>query len=186
MTKSAAAALIRKGVNRNDNPQHWADLGCGPGIFTEAIAGLLPPQSTIMAIDINHQSLPRTLGKSVSVQFVKADFITSEINVQALDGILMANALHFVQDKTALIQKLETYMNDHARFLIVEYDHYQSNQWVPYPIPYTALQQLFKRLDYKHIEKIGERESIFVEKCLLPLFPETNYHTIAADIARPV
>jgi ubiquinone/menaquinone biosynthesis C-methylase UbiE len=169
MTKSAAAALIRKGVNSNNIPQHWADLGCGSGIFTEAIAGLLPPHSTIMAVDVNHQSLPRTLGKNVSVQFVQADFIASEINIQALDGILMANALHFVQDKTALIQKLEKYMNDHARFLIVEYDHHQSNQWEPYPIPYTALQQLFEQLDYTQIEKISERESIYGGKMFAAL-----------------
>lgn len=33
-------------------PVRWADLGCGSGTFTLALAGLLPSGSTIDAIDL--------------------------------------------------------------------------------------------------------------------------------------
>jgi hypothetical protein len=30
--------------------QHWLDLGCGQGVFTEVLASLLPSQSDIIAV----------------------------------------------------------------------------------------------------------------------------------------
>lgn len=161
MTKSEAVTLISKGIDKSDQPQHWADLGCGTGLFTEALADLLPAQSVITAIDVNQQYLPPTMGNSVSVQFQKADFVADDLIENSFDGILMANALHFVRDKRNLIQKLEQQFNSGAQFLVVEYDHSQANQWEPYPIPFTALKELFAGLGYTRIEKTGERQSVY-------------------------
>ncbi|HTG56406.1 MAG TPA: class I SAM-dependent methyltransferase [Niabella sp.] len=161
MTKSEAVTLINKGINNMDRQQHWADLGCGTGLFTEALATLLPAGSTITAIDVNQQYLPAVMGNTVSVQFKKADFVADELHEDPFDGILMANALHFVRDKKTLIRKLGQHINRGARFLVIEYDHWQANQWEPYPIPFTALKELFAGQDYNHIEKIGERKSMY-------------------------
>ncbi|MGN7787075.1 class I SAM-dependent methyltransferase [Niabella sp. 22666] len=161
MTKSEAVALIGKGINSSDQPQHWADLGCGTGLFTEALADLLPAGSSITAIDVNRQHLPAIMGNAVSVQFKKADFVADELHEGLLNGILMANALHFVKDKIKLIQKLEQQFNSGAQFLVVEYDHSQANQWEPYPIPFTALKELFAGLGYNRIKKTGERQSVY-------------------------
>lgn len=169
MTKSEAVTLISKGVDGNDLPQHWADLGCGTGLFTAALADLLPAKSAITAIDVNQQYLPPTMGNQVSVQFQKTDFVTTDISVSSLDGILMANALHFVKDKIALVKKLEQYLNKGAQFLVIEYDHSQANKWEPYPIPFTALKKLFAGLGYTYIEKIGERQSIYGGKMFATL-----------------
>ncbi len=169
MTKSEAVTLISKGIDNNDLPQHWADLGCGTGLFTEALADLLPAQSAITAIDINQQYLPAIMGNAVSVQFKKADFVADHLTEDSFDGILMANALHFVKDKKALIKKLEQHINNGAQFLIIEYDHCQANQWEPYPIPFTALKQLFADLGYTYIEKIGERQSVYGGKMFAAL-----------------
>jgi trans-aconitate methyltransferase len=169
MTKSEAVTLISKGIDNNDLPQHWADLGCGTGLFTEALAHRLPAKSAITAIDVNQQYLPPTMGNQVSVHFQKTDFVTTDIGVSSLDGILMANVLHFVRDKKALIQKLEKQVNSGAQFLVIEYDHSRANQWEPYPLPFTALQELFIGLGYIYIEKIGERHSIYGGKMFAAL-----------------
>lgn len=161
MTKSEAVTLISKGINNTDRKQHWADLGCGTGLFTEALATLLPAGSTITAIDVNQQYLPAVMGNTVSVQFKKADFVADELDEGLLNGILMANALHFVRDKKALIQKLEHQFDSVVQFLVVEYDHSRSNQWEPYPIPFIALKELFAGLGYIRIEKTGERQSMY-------------------------
>ncbi|MGE9310113.1 class I SAM-dependent methyltransferase [Niabella sp. CJ426] len=161
MTKSEAVILIREGITPYDQPQHWADLGCGTGLFTEALAELLPAQSHIIAVDVNQQYLPDQMGNQVTVQFQKADFVATDIAAASLDGILMANALHFVKDKKALIQKLEQQIIDSARFLIIEYDHSTPNQWEPYPLPFAAMEKLFHQLGYQKIEKIGERQSLY-------------------------
>lgn len=161
MTKTEAVTLISKGIGNMDQPQHWADLGCGTGLFTEALAALLPTGSSITAIDVNQQRPPATMGNNVTVQFKKADFVADELHEGPLNGILIANALHFVKDKKALVQKLEQQFNGSARFLVVEYDHSQANRWEPYPIPFASLKELFAGLGYTRIEKTGERQSVY-------------------------
>lgn len=155
-----AAALIKKGIVYTSTPQSWADLGCGSGVFTAALAGVLPSNSNIAAIDKTLQVLDAAMGNRVAVHFQQADFVNDDLALSELDGLLMANAIHFVKDKELLIKKLENYLKV-PKFLIVEYDHSRPNQWEPYPFPFTELKNLFNRLGYRYIEKIGEQTSIY-------------------------
>lgn len=145
----------------SSTPQHWADLGCGTGVFTEALAGYLPENSLITAIDLTHQQLDDRMGNNVSVDFCQANFVSEDLPTSNLDGILFANALHFVKDKEALIRKLEKQFKSTPTFLIVEYDHTQPNQWEPYPLPFAELDKMFNKLGYKKIERTGEKKSVY-------------------------
>lgn len=141
--------------------QRWADLGCGEGVFTELLAGILPFQSEIIAIDQNNQRLNPIMGNEVSVHFQQVDFEKEELDVTDLHGILMANSLHYIQDKEKLIRKLEAYFSDRKQFLIVEYETQTSNPWVPFPINFEKLKDLFHKFDYKSIEKLNTRKSAY-------------------------
>lgn len=83
-------------------------MGCGTGTFTEALATILPAHSKITGVDKNNQQLPPQMGNQVSIKFIEADFETEALEVAGLDGILMANSLHFIRDKESLIRRLET------------------------------------------------------------------------------
>jgi hypothetical protein len=48
-----------------------------------------------------------------------------------------------------------------STFLIVEYDTTRFNPWVPYPINYANLHQLFTTLGYTSITKLSEAPSRF-------------------------
>ncbi|MBN9382033.1 MAG: class I SAM-dependent methyltransferase [Chitinophagaceae bacterium] len=150
-----ALALIDKAVPLLPRPgqtQHWADLGCGSGLFTTAIARLLPAGSTVYGVDTNP-----TLPHSSSIIPIKADFEKDSLPLNNLDGIIMANSLHYVKDKPALLQKLRSYMQPQALFIIVEYDTDQPvPRWVPYPVSYVSLSKLFP-----HTQKLGERPSVY-------------------------
>jgi ubiquinone/menaquinone biosynthesis C-methylase UbiE len=158
MQQSEAIALIEKGI-RNKYPQHWADLGCGTGTFTLALASLLPPESYITAIDKSRQHLP-DFSNNIKIDFRKADFINEPIAVSPLDGILMANSLHFVANKSKLISQLENAFKNSPKFLIVEYDTIKSNPWVPYPISFRDLDSEFTGLGYQTL-KLAESPSRF-------------------------
>ena len=145
MKAEDAIKLIEKGIS-TAQLQRWADLGCGSGMFTKALASLLPPGSKVIAVDKEPQNLP---------DFIQADFINDDLQLGALDGILMANSLHYVKDKARLFKKFDV-----PKFLIVEYDTARSNPWVPYPISYANLEQLAKGLGY-HIEKLATQPSRF-------------------------
>jgi len=111
MKQQEAIDLIRKGIPKNAIPQLRADVACGSGTFTGALAHLLPKGSHVYAIDSMEHYLPRSLGDTVSVSFVKADFEQANFNFSNFDGILMANALHYIKNKQLLIDRLAKYLS---------------------------------------------------------------------------
>lgn len=134
-------------------PQYWADLGCGSGVFTEALANLLPAQSRIVGVDRAHHTLKIEMGNRVNITFQKADFVSDDLSFITVDGILIANALHFVKDKENLIKKLEKNFKIVSRFIIVEYEQYTANPWVPYPITFSELKNLFHNWVIRILQK---------------------------------
>lgn len=151
MQQSQAIHLIQNAIT-GQQPQRWADLGSGSGTFTFALNSILPTGSHLTAVDKQFQNLPN---------FLKADFEKDELDLADLDGILMANSLHYIRDKTKLIKKLEAYFSLRPTFLIVEYDTTRNNPWVPYPVNYANLHQLFTTLGYTSITKLAEVPSRF-------------------------
>lgn len=72
----------------------------------------------------------------------------------------MANSFHYIKDKPALLLKLKNYLKPEGKF-IIEYDTMKSNPWVPYPIDYLRLRELFINMDFKNEHKIGVRRSLY-------------------------
>ena len=140
--------------------QVWADVGSGSGLFTQALASLIAPDSKIYAIDKNPDALKKLQQPvNVTIEKMQADFVRDEMNLSNLDGILMANSLHFVRDKVAFINKIDKYLKPDGFFLIVEYDMDTPNTWVPFPVSYLSLQKLFEKPGYAPVEKINELPS---------------------------
>ena len=148
--------------NPTQQPTTWADLGCGSGLFTRALARLLKSGSTIYGIDRAPGLQRQTTPNAVHLLPLTLDFVKEDLPLQNLDGILMANALHYVKDKPVLIKSLQDHLQPAAPFLIVEYDTDRPvTTWVPYPLSFLSLQKLFRTAGYGHIEKIGSRPSLF-------------------------
>lgn len=152
--------LIQPTFKNKSIPQLWADLGCGKGAFTYALAELLPEESKIFAIDNTHQKM-RGSQSGVAIEFIKADFNKDTLPLKNLDGILMANSLHFVHDKMQCLRKQERYFTGAGKFIVIEYDTNHSNPWVPYPITFSKLKVLFNELNYSEIELLGKQKSKF-------------------------
>lgn len=145
------------------SPVRWADLGCGTGTFTAALAHYLPPGSTIYAVD--KQVPVNGLIKApdgVHIETLESDFVKAPFPFTALDGIIMANALHYVKDQPAFLEKLKATIQPDGIILIVEYDTDKPvPTWVPYPRSYTSLEKLFKQQGFHHITKMRERASVY-------------------------
>jgi SAM-dependent methyltransferase len=141
----------------------WADLGCGSGTFTRALAHLLAPGSTIHAMDANRAALSQLPPqcKDVRIRAWPGDFLEQPWPFGALDGVLLANSLHYVRDARALIRECVANMKPKHRFLIVEYDTDEANRWVPHPLSARALDSLFSGEGYPPIQVLGSRQSIY-------------------------
>ncbi|MGH8696107.1 MAG: class I SAM-dependent methyltransferase, partial [Burkholderiales bacterium] len=91
----------------------WADIGAGEGTFTRALVELLEPHSRIYAVDRDSRAVAglQRIGerRAVNVIPVTADF-TRPFELpgldQGLDGILLANALHFVRNPDVVLARL--------------------------------------------------------------------------------
>lgn len=113
----------------------WADFGAGTGTFTRALRSLLSPGSRIYAVDSDVAAITafREIGDAVVP--ILADFSTAlELPEAPLNGMLLANALHFVPDAGGVLQRLVKLLTPGGRVVIVEYDRRAANPWVPYPI----------------------------------------------------
>jgi len=161
MQVDEAKVFIEPGIGTGVIPQHWADLGCGDGTFTYALAHLLAPGSSIIAVDSLPQRLNKTVENNVSIQFQQSDISLESFSLPRLDGILMANSLHYIQQKESLVKRLERCFNTEKQFLIVEYESDTPNRWVPFPITFGKLNALFDSLGYGAVTKVNERPSSF-------------------------
>ncbi len=138
---------------QHELPEHatvWADLGCGDGLFTNALSQLLVDASLIYAVDKSNNALKHvTVRKEIKLEKLALDFVEDALPLKNLSGILMANAFHFVKDKDAFIQKVFNCLNENGYLIMVEYNTDVANMWVPYPISFKNLKSFLKRMNGK-------------------------------------
>jgi len=117
MELNQAIELIECNYLLSNKPTIWTDLGCGSGLFTNALAGFLAPGSRIFAVDKNINTFKNfSQNNNVIIEKIKADFIYDELKLQDLDGIMMANSLHYVKDKFSFIKKAGNYLKSNGFF----------------------------------------------------------------------
>jgi ubiquinone/menaquinone biosynthesis C-methylase UbiE len=162
MQPSEAITMLEPAGWINSTAQTWADLGCGKGIFTIALASLLPANSMIHAIDRNAEDLQFIPAQyqSTRIETIAADFITPP-SLPLLDGAIMANALHYVRDQQAFAALLRSMLKPSGRMLIVEYDTDTANRWVPFPLSFNTLEKWAKEGGFRNVVKLKERSSIY-------------------------
>jgi ubiquinone/menaquinone biosynthesis C-methylase UbiE len=144
MNSADLIALLHDGVPAKGG--RWADLGAGEGAFTLALAELLGPGAHITAVDREAGSL-RRLGDEMrrlpatGLETLTADF-TRPLGLTSLDGIVMANSLHFVRNKAPVLVSVREMLRPGGTLLIVEYGADRGNPWVPHPFSYPSWERL--------------------------------------------
>ncbi len=162
--------LLRDGVPGTGGERAvWADLGAGTGAFTLALAELLGPGATIYAVDRDAAALrrqeramrarfPRT-----AVRYVVGDLARpAGLALPPLDGVVMANVLHFFRDKAPLLAWVRDALEPGGRLLLVEYNADRGNPWVPYPLSYATWAALAARSGLDETRLLARQPSRFL------------------------
>lgn len=158
MEIETAKGLIRTAIRPG---ACWADLGAGSGTFSYALSELLGPLGMVIAVD-NKQgfSLEPADEKYAQIHHFEADF-THVFNLPPLDGILMANSLHYISQQKEVVQKWRQKLLPEGHILLIEYDRAIPSPWVPYPISRKKGKKLLEDLGFESIKEIGSTPSQF-------------------------
>jgi ubiquinone/menaquinone biosynthesis C-methylase UbiE len=169
--------LIARGIEP-DRGGVWAEFGAGSGAFTLAMRELAGPDVEIIAIDADAGSL-RALQGAMDRQFPGtrlvtrvADF-TAPLDLPPLDGMLAANALHYVRNQVGVLQQWRGYLKPGGRLIVVEYDTDAGNRWVPHPFSFATFGALAQAAG-------------FTDPMLLGTYPSRFLGGFFAAVTRPV
>jgi ubiquinone/menaquinone biosynthesis C-methylase UbiE len=160
--------LIAGGVDR-DHGGEWADLGAGTGAFSLALRDLAGPGTVIHAVDRDAAALSELrrrmelLAPGTVLHLLEADF-ARPLPLPPLDGIIAANAIHYVADREALLRRWRGYLKPAGRLIIVEYDTDRGNRWVPYPVSWAALPALARSAGFSGPTLLGMRPSRYLDR----------------------
>ena len=158
LEQSDLVDLIRAGVDARRGLR-WAELGAGTGAFTAALAELLGPGAHIVAVDRDRSALRRLQERleavgALTVETLQADF-TRPLALDGLDGVLMANSLHFVRAKEPVLAAVRGMLRPGGTLLMVEYDADRGNPWVPHPFSYDRWERMARAAGFEETRRVG-------------------------------
>jgi ubiquinone/menaquinone biosynthesis C-methylase UbiE len=159
--------LLRDGIAGQGGV--WADLGSGGGAFTLAVADLIGPTGQMYSVDRDGNALReqeqamRARFPDNAVRYITADF-TRKLDLPPLDGVVMANSLHYVRDKYPVLQLVRGYLKPDGRLLLVEYNADRGNPWVPYPMSYSTWEALARRNGFAETRLLATIPSRFLRE----------------------
>ena len=189
------ALLKPAGLSRGGT---WADLGAGSGAFTLALRELIGPQAAIYAVDKDRSALRELerahrsrFGGTQNLHIEPGDF-SGPLDLPALDGIVMANSLHYFEDpktdadergerggkmqgirvhprssasdKIELLRHVREFLKPEGILLVVEYNVDSGNMWVPYPLSFETFRGLAPRAGFSEPRLLGKAPSRFLKE----------------------
>ena len=159
MTISEAIAFLRPAIHPTKGS--WADIGAGTGIFTEALMNILT-EGEVYAIDKSPHALYKIqTPPHIHFEIVEADF-NQPMPLPLMDGILMANALHYAPDHLQALRNVLQYLKPAGVFVLIEYDtEIPVVPWVPNPFSVSRFEKLCGKMGLMKPQVLDTRGSIY-------------------------
>jgi ubiquinone/menaquinone biosynthesis C-methylase UbiE len=102
-----------------------ADVGAGDGFFTVQLARAVGPGGRVIAEDISHEALDRLRARLADEVLTNVDVVQGELDdphlpSDSLDGILIVNAYHEMDQFAAMLGHLGRALKPGGRLVLVE------------------------------------------------------------------
>ncbi len=159
--------LLRAGISQPGGI--WADFGSGSGAFTLALRELVGADAEIFSIDQDAGRLREQeraflkMFPDTHIHFLRADFARA-LDLPPLDGMVMANALHYFRDKEAVLKHARSFLKPRGVFILVEYNVDNGNMWVPHPLSFETFRQLAPRAGFEEPRLLAKAPSNFLRE----------------------
>ncbi len=150
----------------------WTDLGAGSGAFTFALRELIGASASIHAVDKDRNNLNRLkedyeirFGNSENLKIIAGDFSRALATpLPLLDGIVMANSLHYFKDRMKILQHVRSLLKPNGLLLVVEYNVDAGNLWVPYPFSFETFKKLAAQSGFGEPRMLAKHPSSFLRE----------------------
>jgi ubiquinone/menaquinone biosynthesis C-methylase UbiE len=156
------ANLLQDGV--------YADFGAGGGAFTLALRELVGLDAVIYAVDKDKSSL-RELEHAHRARFHTIDNLillpndfSRPLSLPPLDGIVMANSLHYFKDKETILRHVRALLKPNGALLLIEYNVDKGNLWVPHPLTFETFQRLAPNAGFSEPHLLAKFPSRFLKE----------------------
>ena len=110
-------------------------------------------------------------GETETLHNLAADFARQGVDANnlaqsmpVLDGIVMANSLHFFRDKQRILHLVGTWLKPGGVLLLVEYNVDKGNMWVPYPLSFESFRTLAPRAGFSEPRLLARHPSSFLRE----------------------
>lgn len=156
----------------------YADFGAGSGAFTLALREVVGSDATIYAVDKDKSALSK-LENSHRARFnstgnpssdLRASLIllpndfSRRFDLPPLDGIVMANSLHFFKDKEKILRHVREFLKPNGSLLLVEYNVDRGNLWVPHPLTFESFRSLAPKAGFGAPRLLAKVPSRFLKE----------------------
>jgi ubiquinone/menaquinone biosynthesis C-methylase UbiE len=145
----------------------WVDAASGDGVFAETLIEQSPSTITVIGLDLRlsaaqrfRNAVCRVVNNGVALQ---AD-LSSPLPVRSVDGILVANGLHFFQEKqqAEILRNFARALKDGGSLIIVEYNTARPTAAVPFPIPIQSMDRLLITSGFEHVQNTSRVRSSYL------------------------
>ena len=148
----------------------YADFGAGSGAFTLALRELIGLDSTIYAVDKDRSSLKQLesahrarFNTTRNLILLPNDF-SRPLDLPPLDGVVMANSLHFFKDKEKILRHVQKFLKPNGALLLIEYNVDSGNLWVPQPLTFETWCTLAPRVGFSEPRLLAKAPSRFLKE----------------------
>lgn len=148
----------------------YADFGAGSGAFTLALRELVGLDATIYAVDKDRGALEELenshrarFNSTFNLTLLPNDF-SRPLEIPPLDGIVMANSLHFFKEKEKILRHVSGFLKPNGALIVIEYNVDRGNLWVPHPLTFESFQSLASKAGFTEPRLLAKAPSHFLKE----------------------